>query len=107
MLEDIIHQQPRDYWLELFETADIPCAPVSRREEFMEDPQVQHNRRIVTVNDPQLGSVRQMGIPITMLEGPGQIKGPAPGLGEHTRTVLKKLGYANYRISQFGDKGII
>lgn len=107
ILGDIFRQKPRDYWLELFEAADIPCAPVSRREEFMEDPQVQHNQMIVTVNDPQLGPVRQMGIPITMVEGPGQIKGPAPELGEHTQAVLKELGYDNERISQYRDKGII
>jgi len=107
ILGDILHEKPRDYWLRLFEAADVPCAPVSRREEFMEDPQVQHNQMIVTIEDPQVGTTRQMGIPVTLVESPGRIKGPAPRLGEHTDIVLRELGYADERIGQLRDKGVI
>jgi len=107
ILGDILREKPRDYWLGLFEEADVPCAPVSRREEFMEDPQVQHNQMIVTIEDPQVGEIRQMGIPITMVESPGRVKGPAPLLGEHTDTVLQELGYSNERIGRLRDKGVI
>jgi len=107
ILTDILRQKPRDYWLELFEAADIPCAPVSRREEFMEDPQVQHNQMIVTVEDSQLGKTKQMGIPITIVDSAGGIKGPAPQLGEHTQAILRELGYSDDRIGQLANKGII
>ena len=103
----ILQQKPRSYWLELFDSADVPCAPVSRREEFMEDPQVLHNQMIVEMEDPQLGKMKQMGIPVTLTENPGRIKGPAPQLGEHNHTVLEQLGYSDERISQLVDKSII
>ena len=73
----------------------------------MEDPQVLHNQMIVEMADPQLGKMKQMGIPVTLTENPGRIKGPAPRLGEHNRTVLEQLGYSDERISQLIDKGII
>lgn len=107
LLADMLRQKPRDYWLRLFEAADVPCAPVNRREEFMEDPQVQHNQMIVDVDDPQVGKTRQMGIPITVIDSPGSIQGPAPRLGEHTRAVLSELGYSEERIDRLRDKGII
>ncbi len=106
ILGDIFRQKPRGHWLEFLAAGDVPCAPVSRREEFMEDPQVQHNQMIVTIDDPQVGTMKQMGIPVTLLESPGLIKGPAPRLGEHTDAVLRELGYRDEGITQLRDKGI-
>ena len=106
IMADILRQKPRQYWLELFAAGDVPCAPVSRREGFMEDPQVQHNRMIVTIDDPQVGKTRQMGIPITLLENPTNIRGPAPRLGEHTDIVLGELGYSEERIAGLKEGGI-
>ncbi len=107
IMADILRQKPRQYWLELFAASDVPCAPVSRREEFMEDPQVQHNQMIVTIDDPQVGKTRQMGIPITLLENPASIEGPAPRLGEHTNAVLGELDYSEERITGLKEKGVI
>ena len=104
---DIFRQKPRAYWLDLFTVADIPCGPLNRREEFMEDPQVLHNEMIVTVDDPQVGETRQMGMPITLTENPTAIRRPAPQLGEHTDTVLRELGYSEERIANLKDRGII
>lgn len=100
-------QQPRQHWLRLLGEADVPCAPVNRREEFMEDPQVLHNGMMVDVDDPALGRTRQMGIPLGYPEHPGVIKGPAPALGEHTRAVLGELGYSDRAIERFVDGGVI
>lgn len=107
IIGDILRQKPRDYWLRLFGAADVPCAPVSRREEFMEDPQVRHNQMIVEIDDPRVGKARQMGIPVTLVDNPGRIKGPAPGLGEHTGAVLRELGYGDEKIGQLRGEGII
>ncbi len=107
IMGDILRQRPRDYWLRLFEAADVPCAPVSRREEFMADPQVRHNRMMVEIDDPRVGKIKQMGIPVTLVDNPGRIKGSAPRLGEHTSAVLKELGYSDGEVNQFRSKGII
>ncbi len=107
ILADIFRQRPREHWLEHLSANDVPCAPVSRREEFMEDPQVRENRMIVTVDDPQLGQIRQMGIPVTVIDYPGSIKGPAPRPGEHTNIVLKGLGYTDKRIKELKNAGVI
>ncbi|MBC8241972.1 MAG: CoA transferase [Alphaproteobacteria bacterium] len=42
----------------------------------MADPQVIHNEMVVTLQDPALGPVTQMGIPIVLSETPGKIQGP-------------------------------
>ena len=107
IMAETFRQRPRAYWLKLLREADVPCAPVNRREEFMEDPQALHNRMVVDVDDPQLGRTKQMGIPITPTENPGVIKGPAPALGQHSREVLTELGYSDEAITGLATKGII
>ncbi len=107
ILADTFKQKPRAYWLDLLADADVPCAPVNSREEFMEDPQVLHNNMIVDIDDPHYGKTRQMGIPITLTENPGTIKGPAPSPGEHNHEVLAGLGYSDKAIEDFAGRKII
>jgi crotonobetainyl-CoA:carnitine CoA-transferase CaiB-like acyl-CoA transferase len=107
ILAETFHQHPREHWLKLLGDADIPVAPVSRREEFMEDPQVRHNRMMIEVDDPHFGRTRQMGIPIELTENPGRVKGPAPSLGEHTRAVLAEIGYSDEEVRGLSERGVI
>ncbi len=85
----IIRTKPRAEWLNILRANDIPCAPVTSRQEFMEFSQVIHQRLRVEVDDPQLGKTVQMGIPVQMSRTPGTIQGPAPLLGQHTEEVKK------------------
>jgi crotonobetainyl-CoA:carnitine CoA-transferase CaiB-like acyl-CoA transferase len=83
----IMRTRPRAEWLDILRTNDVPCAPVTSRQEFMEFSQVLHNRLRVEVDDPQLGHTVQMGVPVQLSRTPGAIQGPAPLLGQHTEAV--------------------
>ena len=85
----IMRTRPRAEWLDILHTNDVPCAPVTSRQEFMEFSQVLHNRLRVEVDDPQLGHTVQMGVPVQLDRTPGAIQGPAPLLGQHTAAVKK------------------
>lgn len=54
----------------------MPFAPARLTEEGFDDPQVQHNRMVVTLEDPAVGPVVQMGVPVDMTGTPGSIQGP-------------------------------
>lgn len=71
-----IKRRPLCEWVKLFEEADVPFAPARLTEEGFDDPQVQHNRMVVTLADPAAGPVVQMGVPIEMTGTPGAIQGP-------------------------------
>ena len=69
-------------WAELFETADIPFARAQWTHEALDDPQIAHNRMFVRLNDPELGDVEQMGVPVVFTETPGEVRWPRAGPGE-------------------------
>ena len=80
----VIATKPREEWLRILRENDVPCAPVTSRQEFMDWRQTIHNDMRVEINDPELGKTVQMGVPIRLSDTPGEIKGAAPRLGEHT-----------------------
>lgn len=87
----IMSTKPREEWLRILRGNDVPCAPVTSRQEFIDWRQTIHNGMRVEIQDPELGTTVQMGIPVRLYDTPGEITGPAPRLGQHTETVKTSL----------------
>jgi crotonobetainyl-CoA:carnitine CoA-transferase CaiB-like acyl-CoA transferase len=87
----IIATKSREEWLRILHDSDVPCAPVTSRQEFIEHRQTIHNGMRVELEDPRLGATVQMGVPLRLYETPGQIKGPAPRLGQHTKDIEARI----------------
>jgi len=81
-------------WLDRLDAADVPCAPVLRRGEVMNNPQVVNNRMIEEFEQPLLGRVRQPRPAARFEATPARIGGPAPAIGEHTDSILAELGFS-------------
>jgi len=88
----IIATKAREEWLQILRDHDVPCAPVTSRQEFIEHRQTIHNGMRVEIEDPQLGKTVQMGVPVRLYGTPGAIKNPAPLLGQHTAEVRAECG---------------
>ncbi|HVN83954.1 MAG TPA: CoA transferase [Candidatus Binatia bacterium] len=82
LVQSIVATRPRAEWLQRLEAADIPCAPVLTRTDFLRDPQVEHRRLCPEIDDPQLGRSIQMGVPVDLRDTPGAIRCPAPQLDD-------------------------
>jgi crotonobetainyl-CoA:carnitine CoA-transferase CaiB-like acyl-CoA transferase len=89
-LEALFGTQPRQHWLDFLRENDIPVGPVLSRDEFLADPLLVHNRMKAEVDDPEVGKTLQMGVPLTLSETAGAIRGPAPSLGQHSDGVLSE-----------------
>lgn len=85
-------------WLDRLDAADVPCAPVLRRGEVMNNPQVVNNRMIEEFEQPMLGQVRQPRPAARFDATPARIGGPAPAIGQHTDSILAELGYSAQEI---------
>jgi crotonobetainyl-CoA:carnitine CoA-transferase CaiB-like acyl-CoA transferase len=59
--------------------------------EILRHVQTIANATVATVDDPEAGVTRQMGVPIHLLGTPGAVTGPQPRPGEHTDEVLGSL----------------
>ncbi|MBI3953158.1 MAG: CoA transferase, partial [Chloroflexi bacterium] len=106
-LEPIFRTRTAAEWLRFLEEHDIPCAPVQTREEFADDPQVRHSQMMVTVQDPDAGPVRMMGVPVKLRETPGAVAGPAPRAGQHTKEVLAEAGLTHQEVASLLRRGIV
>jgi crotonobetainyl-CoA:carnitine CoA-transferase CaiB-like acyl-CoA transferase len=78
ILEPVIRTKPRAEWLRILREADVPCAPVMTRQEFIEYPQVAAIGMRQQIDDPMLGRTIQLGVPIGLADTPGEVTGPAP-----------------------------
>ena len=85
--------RPRSYWLEQLRAHDVCAIPVLRPCEAFDQPQAVHNGIVVSLDDPELGPLEQVGVAARMGGAPGAVRGPAPRPGEHTDALLRRFGY--------------
>jgi crotonobetainyl-CoA:carnitine CoA-transferase CaiB-like acyl-CoA transferase len=63
---------------------------------------------LVTEYDhPILGQLRQFGTLIDFSESPTGPYGPPPVVGEHTRSIMERLGYSSQEIEDLLTRGIV
>lgn len=82
---------PRDEVLDRLRAVDVPCAPVNTVSDVLVDPQVVHNRTVLTVDTPDLGPVRRPKPIVSVGTADTEPPWRAPALGEHTAEVLAGL----------------
>lgn len=90
-----------------FTEAGIPCAPVNSYADVACDPQVTANDYIVEVEHPQLGTIREIGMPIRFGATPVPDCRAAPELGQHTEEILLEFGLEWDEITDLREKGAI
>ncbi|MCO6384934.1 CaiB/BaiF CoA-transferase family protein [Oceanicola sp. 502str15] len=92
-LEATFTKRPADEWLEILGTGNVPAAKIQDLHTALtEDPQIAHNKTVVSVNHPTAGDVRMQAHPVNYHGTPATYRRPAPRLGEHTREVLEEFG---------------
>jgi crotonobetainyl-CoA:carnitine CoA-transferase CaiB-like acyl-CoA transferase len=92
--------------MEIFLEADIWAAPVNTFPAMESDPQVRHNQIVASFDHPKVKQFRTIGPPIRFSRSPSSVKRP-PLLGEHSREILKEIGYADGDIDNFSRDGVI
>ena len=107
LLEVTLSRQTTAYWLELLEAAGVVAGPIYDMEQVYQDPQVQAREMVVDLDDPELGALRHIGVPVKLSETPGKIRHRAPALGEHSREVLEAAGFSEKEIATLVQDEIV
>lgn len=95
-------------WQAIFDKNGIPCGPINTVEDIIHDEHILSREMIVKLNHPVAGETIVPGVPIKLSKSPGDIKRPAPRLGEHNQVIYKKMfGLDDERISQLTKQGIL
>jgi crotonobetainyl-CoA:carnitine CoA-transferase CaiB-like acyl-CoA transferase len=94
-------------WLARLEAEGVPCAPVLRRRDMIEHPQVTANEIVVETEHSRAGRLRQARPAARFGQAPFEIRHGAPALGEHTREVLAELGGRDGEIEDLRSAGVI
>ncbi len=99
-LEEILRRRPGEEWLERFEEAGVPAAPVNPLDRALENEQVEARGLIRRFEYPGAGPVRVVGNPVLdRVAGRNPDPRPAPLLGGETEAILREvLGYPEERI---------
>jgi crotonobetainyl-CoA:carnitine CoA-transferase CaiB-like acyl-CoA transferase len=93
-MAEYIAQRPTAEWLQRLDANDVPCAPILRRSEIIDNEQVVARKLISEFDQPGVGRVRQPKPAARFERNEAEIGGPAPRVGEHSRDVLLDLGYS-------------
>lgn len=94
-------------WVSILQSAGVPNGPINSVDMVITDPQVVAREMVVDVEHPVAGLTKLPGIPIKMNVTPGEIRQPAPLLGQHTRQILSNLlGYDDETITRLEEEGI-
>jgi CoA:oxalate CoA-transferase len=90
-IETVTRTQSQAHWIEVLNTAGVPCGPVLTLDQALADPQVLHEEMVVDVAHPGRGDVRMLGFPLKFSDTPLRMRRPAPELGADTGAVLAEI----------------
>ena len=107
VLEETLGQQTTSHWLELLAEAGVVAGPIYNMEQVYQDPQVKARNMMVDLEDPELGTLHNIGIPVKLSATPGRIRHRAPALGEHSVEVLKEFGFSDADINGLVEAGVV
>lgn len=94
--------------LERLDACDVPCAPVLRRHQIVDNEQVKAMDMIVTLDQPTVGAVRQPRPAATFDRTPTQGARPAPLIGDGTDDILAtQLGLDAGAIADLKSRNVV
>ena len=107
-LNEVLGKQNCQHWLALLEELRIPCAPVNKFSQSLNDPQVRHRNMVVDITHPSGAAAQVPGNPIKLSRSNEESFSSPPLLGEHTQELLRELlGMQDEQIAQLRAAGYV
>lgn len=98
MVSDEIARRSTAELQALLAGTDIPVFPMHTFDSLLEDPHLADIGFFSETEHPHVGRIRQMAVPSEWSGTPPAPPTPAPRIGEHSREVLREIGYDETRI---------
>lgn len=107
LLEETFSAQDTEHWLELLDGAGVVAGPIYNMEQVYRDPQVLAREMLVDTEDPELGTIHNIGVPVKLSATPGSIRRRAPALGEHSGEILLEHGFTQGEVDELMNAGVV
>jgi crotonobetainyl-CoA:carnitine CoA-transferase CaiB-like acyl-CoA transferase len=101
---------PAETWLRSLRESGVACEiaeETGHAEKILSDPQALEGGRVVEYDHPIYGRLRQTGHLMRFSNTPARIDRPPPLCGQHTREVMRELGFDAGQIAALESKGVI
>ncbi|MCY1437376.1 Formyl-CoA:oxalate CoA-transferase [compost metagenome] len=106
-LTAVFRSQSTAHWLERLRAADILCAKVADYSDLLNHPQLAENGMLAAIEHPRHGVLRVPGFPVNSAEAAQVPYRPAPDKGEHSRELLRELGYGELEVAEMLGSGAV
>ena len=107
LLEETFSTDTTGNWLKLLEDAGVVAGPIYNMDQVYKDPQVLARQMLVDLEDPELGTIHNIGIPVKLSSTPGQIRTRAPMLGENSVEVFIENGLSQAEVDELLELGVV
>ena len=105
MMTPVIAERSSAEWLELLESADVPCSPVQTTADLVADPALRSAGVLSEHDHPTEGKLCLMNNPVRFTNAPSRIDKLPPNMGEHSEEVLREAGLSQKTIDQMIETG--
>ena len=107
LTQEVLRTRNSKEWLQRLEKHDVPCAPVLKRREILDHPQILQNNTVIQYKHAQAGEIRQSRAAAQFSNHSELNYRGAPLLGQHSKVLLEAAGYAAGDIEDLLNRGII
>jgi crotonobetainyl-CoA:carnitine CoA-transferase CaiB-like acyl-CoA transferase len=90
----VFRVRSRAEWKAFNDEHDCCVEPILDLDEALDSELVRSRGMVVEIEQPELGTVHGLGVPVKFGRTPGDPTRPAPALGEHTEAILAEAGYS-------------
>jgi formyl-CoA transferase len=94
-------------WMQLLNDGDIPSMPVHDLLSILEDPHLVKTNFFPIAEHPSEGAIRSMRVATTWSDTPAQPSRLAPNLGQHSREILREIGFGDEEITRLVNDGVV
>jgi alpha-methylacyl-CoA racemase len=103
----VFKERTRDEWATFAAEHDCCLEPVLDVDEALASELFAAREMVLDLEQPGIGSVKQLGFPVKLSRTPAELHRSAPALGEQTDEVLRAIGYDDARIEELHREGVV
>jgi crotonobetainyl-CoA:carnitine CoA-transferase CaiB-like acyl-CoA transferase len=107
LLEAKLAVKETELWVDLLNKNDVPSGAILTLEGAMNQEQIKHRNTFGTTSVEGIGELKLFNLTAKFSKTPASVEFPPPTLGQHTKEILREIGYADEEIKKLKDSKII